>query len=347
MPEVNEIMEKIIIAVDAMGGDNAPGCVIDGVVTALKAYDDIFVRLFGDEEKIKKELEGKVYDNARLEIIHSEEEITMHDEPMMAVRRKTKSSMVMGLMDVKEKRAHAFVSAGSTGALFLGGMAYVRLVKGIDRPALAPVLPGLKKPFLLIDSGANADCQPKYLMQFGLMGSVYMNKVMGVENPNVGLVNIGAEEEKGNKLHKEAYQLMKNQSVYTFGGNCEARDIQVGDFDVVATDGFTGNVILKYAEGLTKVLFKQIKSGVMETMRGKLGGAMLKPVFGKIKDKMNPDEYGGAPLLGLDGAVVKAHGSSNGYAFSRAVLQARTMVLGDIVGTIKKGLNDISKNQEA
>lgn len=339
-------MEKIIIAVDAMGGDNAPGCVIEGVVAALKAFDDISIRLFGDSEIVNKALAGMAYDKERLEVIHSEEEISMHDEPMMAVRRKTKSSMVMGLMDVKEKRAHAFVSAGSTGALFLGGMAYVRLVKGIDRPALAPVLPGLKKPFLLIDSGANADCQPKYLMQFGLMGSVYMNKVMNVEKPRVGLVNIGIEEEKGNKLHKEAFQMMKNQSVYDFGGNCEARDIQVGDFDVIATDGFTGNVILKYAEGLTKVLFKQIKSGVTETMRGKMGGLMLKPVFSKIKDKMNPDEYGGAPLLGLDGAVVKAHGSSNGYAFSRAIFQARTMVKGDIVGTIKEGLLAIQKSEE-
>jgi len=340
-------LEKIIIAVDAMGGDNAPGCVIDGCVRALNAVSDISIRLFGDKEKVEKELSGYTFDRSRLEVIHAEEEITMHDEPMMAVRRKQKSSMVMALMDVREKRAHACVSAGSTGALFLGGMAYVRVVRGVDRPALATVMPGLKKPFMLLDVGANADCQPKYIMQFGLMGSVYMNRVMGVEKPRVGLVNIGAEEEKGNKLYKEAHQLMKAQSAYDFDGNCEARDIQVGDFDVVACDGFTGNVVLKYAEGLTKVLFKQIKSGIMESIRGKIGGMVLKPVFGSIKDKMNPDEYGGAPLLGLEGEVVKAHGSSNGYAFHKAILQARGMVQTDIVGKIKEGLEEITKNEEA
>lgn len=334
-------MDKIIISVDAMGGDNAPNAVVEGCIRSLRALDDIEIRLFGRKEKIEGLLADANDVKDRIEIIHAEEEISMHDEPMMAVRKKKNSSMVMGLMDVREKRANAFVSAGSTGALFLGGMAYVRMVKGIDRPALAPIMPGLKGPFMLIDSGANADCQPKYIMQFGLMGSVYMNQVMGVKEPKVGLVNIGIEEEKGNKLAKEAYQLMSQQSAYHFAGNCEAREIQTGEFDVVATDGFTGNVILKYAEGFSKALLKTLKKEIMSTTIGKLGGLMLKPAFSKVKESMSADEYGGAPLLGLEGAVVKAHGSSNGYAFYRAIVQAREIVVTDVVGKIRGGLDKI------
>lgn len=340
-------MDRITIAVDAMGGDNAPGAVIDGCIRALRALDDIRIRLFGKKDAIAPMLSDAKDVADRIEIIHAEEEISMHDEPMMAVRRKKNSSMVMGLLDVRDKNSDAFVSAGSTGALFLGGMAYVRLVKGIDRPALAPIMPGYKGPVMLIDSGANADCQPKYIMQFGLMGSVYMNQVMGIETPNVGLVNIGIEEEKGNKLYKEAYQLMKNQTAYHFGGNCEAREIQMGDFNVVAADGFTGNVILKYAEGFAKVLFKTLKNEIMSTTRGKIGGLMLKGSFSKVKGMLNADEYGGAPLLGLEGAVVKAHGSSNGYAFYRAIVQAKTMVQTDVVGKIRDGLNKIQAQENA
>ena len=202
------------------------------------------------------------------------------------------------------QNAQAFVSAGSTGALFLGGMVTLRMLPGISRPALAAVLPGLNAPFMLLDCGANADCQPEYLKQFGLMGSVYMDRVMNVKEPKVGLVNIGAEEEKGSKLYKEAHQLMKAQKVYTFCGNVEARDIQLGDAQVVVADGFTGNVILKYAEGLSSALFKMIKTEIMSTTRGKLGGLMLKPAFGSVKTRMNKDEYGGAPLLGVNGCVV-------------------------------------------
>lgn len=334
-------MEKYVIAVDAMGGDNAPEAVIDGCAEALRAMNFVSIRLFGQREKVEPLLSRLSGAQDRVEFIDCPEVITMHDEPMLAVRRKRNSSMVMGLMDVKEKRAHAFVSAGSTGALFLGGMAYVRLMRGIDRPALGTVIPGLNKPFLLLDSGANADCQPKYLVQFGLMGSVYMEKQMGVKNPRVGLVNIGAEEEKGSRLYKDAHRMMSKQSVYRFDGNCEARDIQKGDFDVVVCDGFTGNVILKYAEGLTSVLFKKMKQTFLSSLRGKIGALLLKPSFTAIKTSMNADEYGGALLMGLEGTVVKAHGSSNAYAFRRALEQAVNMVKTGVVESIREGLDTI------
>ena len=340
-------MEKIIIAVDAMGGDHAPEAVIEGCALALREAKEISVRLFGQKNVVLPLLDTFADVKDRIELIDAPEIISMHDEPMLAVRRKKDSSMVMGLMDVREGRAQAFVSAGSTGALFLGGMAYVRMIPGIDRPALAPVLPGLKNPFLLIDSGANADCQPKYLVQFGLMGSVYMEKQMGVKNPRVGLVNIGTEEEKGSRLYKDAHQMMSKQSVYRFDGNCEARDIQKGDFDVVVCDGFTGNVILKYAEGLTSVLFKKMKQTFLSSLRGKIGALLLKPSFTAIKTSMNADEYGGAPLMGLSGVVVKAHGSSNAYAFSRALLLARSMAEAKVTERIAEGVKEIKSALDA
>ena len=268
------------IIVDAMGGDNAPGCVLEGLQLFLQNNKDALIKLFGPEEQLKDLLSARPADfQSRVTLINAPEVITMHDEPMMAVRRKSASSLMRAMNAVKAGDAQAFVSAGSTGAIFLAGMVTLRMLPGISRPALAPVLPGLNKPFLLIDCGANADCQPEYLKQFGLMGSAYMHSVMDVDTPRVGLVNIGAEEEKGNKLYKDAHQLMKQQSVYDFIGNVEARDIQTGDADVVVSDGFTGNIILKYAEGLSSALFKMIKTEVMASLRGKLGGLMLKPAF--------------------------------------------------------------------
>ena len=328
----------MVIAVDAMGGDNAPGCVIEGVRQYLAVHGEDTIRLFG-----KKELLTDLPE--RVEVINCPEVITMNDEPMLAIRRKQDSSLVMGLKDVKDGASRAFVSAGSTGALFLGGMVILRMLKGISRPALAPVLPGTKNPFVLLDSGANADCQPEYLNQFGLMGSAYMKSVFGVESPRVGLVNIGIEPEKGAKLYKDAYQLMNAQTAYRFGGNCEAREIQKGEFDVVVADGFTGNVILKYAEGFAACLLGTIKGEVMKTLRGKLGGLLLKPAFKNIKKQMNTDEYGGAPLIGVNGVVVKAHGSSKGYAFYRALEQARMMAQNDLVGKIQEGLLSLSENK--
>ncbi len=336
------LTDKIVIAVDAMGGDNAPDCVIEGIKTYLSEAKDAAVRLYGPEAELKPKLSDL---GDRVTLIDAPEVITMHDEPMLAVRRKGNSSLMQAITAVKNGEAQAVVSAGSTGAVFLGGMVTLRMLRGIARPALAPVLPGLNAPFMLIDCGANADCQPEYLKQFGLMGSAYMHAVMGVEEPKVGLVNIGAEEEKGSKLYKEAHKLMAGQSAYRFVGNVEAREIQTGDADVIVSDGFTGNVILKYAEGLSTALFKMIRDEITASLRGKLGGLMLKPAFQTIKTRMNKDEYGGAPLLGVNGVVVKAHGSSNGYAFSKALSQAEKMVRGGMVDALRQGLEQLNATQ--
>ena len=335
--------DKMLLAVDAMGGDNAPECVLEGVSLFLKEFEDTDILLFGSEEKLKPLWDGLGEIRSRVTLCPTGEEISMHDEPMMAVRRKQDSSLVQGLKAVKDGRAQGFVSAGSTGAIFLGGMITLKMQKGISRPAIGAIFPGVKNPFLLMDCGANADCQPDYLRQFGLMGSVYMQKVLGVDKPRVALVNIGAEEEKGSKLYKEAHQLMKVQSAYHFTGNIEAREIQTGDADVVVCDGFTGNIILKYAEGLTHSLFTVIRTEVKKTLRGKVGGLMLKPSFQTVRQSMNPDRYGGAPLLGVNGVVVKAHGSSNGYAFGKALEQARKMVFSRVVEALGEGLNAIEE----
>ena len=261
---------------------------------------------------------------------------------MLAVRRKVNSSLVQAMLAVREKRAGAVVSAGSTGAVLACGMLRIGRIPGIERPALAPVIPGAKKPFMLIDAGANVDCQPKYLTQFGLMGSVYMKSVMGVNDPAVGLVNIGAEEEKGNKLTKETYQLMKAQTSYRLAGNAEARDIPTGDFDVVVADGFDGNIILKYTEGMASAMMGMLKENLMSSTITKLGAALSRPAFRKFKRSFDYNVYGGAPLLGIDGAVIKAHGSSGDAAIMNAVRQAREMLANDVSGKIRQGLEGLA-----
>ena len=276
-------MEKYVIALDAMGGDHAPDAIVKGAIMALRQFSDVRILLAGPKDRLETLIADASDVNSRIEIIEADEVIGMDESPMIAVRKKVNSSMVQAMLAVREKRAGAMVSAGSTGALLACGMLRLGRIKGIERPALAPVMPGAKGPWLLIDSGANVDCQPKYLVQFGLMGSVYMKNVMGVENPKVGLVNIGAEEEKGNKLTKETFQLMKNQTSYSFAGNCEARDIPTGDFDVVVADGFDGNLILKYTEGLAKAMMTLMKEDLMSSLRTKIGGVLAKPGMRKFK----------------------------------------------------------------
>ena len=339
-------LKEYIIAVDAMGGDNAPEAVVKGAVEALRKLSDVRVLLAGDAGRIESLLEGADDVRARVEIIDAPEVIGMEEAPMMAVRRKLNSSMVQAAMAVREKRAHAMVSAGSTGAVLACGMLRIGRIHGIERPALAPVIPGKNKPFLLIDCGANVDCQPKYLEQFGLMGSVYMQSVLGVEKPSVGLANIGAEEEKGNKLSREAYQLMSRQTSYAFAGNAEARDIPTGDYDVVVADGFDGNIILKYTEGIISALMSMLKQEMTANLRSKLGAALLLPALRNFRNRMSYHAYGGAPLLGVEGAVVKAHGSSDSEAIMNAVRQARTMVEGDVVGKITKGLAGLQTQEK-
>lgn len=331
-------MSQYVIALDAMGGDHAPDAIVEGAIRALRKYKDVKILLTGPEEKLKSLTAGAADVQDRLEIINASEVIGMDESPMMAVRKKKDSSLVVAMNAVREGRAGAVVSAGSTGAVLAGGMFKIGRIQGIERPALAPVLPGLKKNFMLIDSGANVDCQPRYLLQFGLMGSVYMKNVLDVADPQVGLVNIGVEAEKGNKLTKETYALMQQQNGYCFAGNCEARDVFTGDFDVVVADGFDGNVILKHTEGLAKALFTMIKEELMSSLGTKIGAMLAKPAFRKVKKRMDYNAVGGAPLLGVNGAVVKAHGSSGAEAIENAILQARRMLEGDIVGKICEGL---------
>ena len=338
-------MERYVIALDAMGGDHAPDATVGGAVRALRRFEDISMILTGPKDRIEALLAGADDVRRRIEIVDCDEVITMDEHPMMAVRKKVNSSMVQAMLAVREKRAGAAVSAGSTGALLACGMLRVGRIPGIERPALAPVLPGENGPFLLIDSGANVDCQPKYLTQFGLMGSVYMSAVMGVKEPKVGLVNIGTETEKGNKLTKETFQMMSAQTSYRFAGNCEAREVPSGDFDVVVADGFDGNLILKYTEGLAGAMLTMLKENLMSSTRTKLGALLCKPAFRSFKKRLDYNAHGGAPLLGVEGAVVKAHGSSGAEAISNAVRQARTMLEGCVVEKIRAGLSGLEQEQ--
>ena len=321
-------MSEYTIALDAMGGDQAPDAIVAGAIAALKRFGDIRVILAGPQKRLEELVSGADEVRDRLEILPADEVIQMDDSPMLAVR---------------EGRAGAVVSAGNTGALLAGGMLRIGRIAGIERPALAPVIPGVNKPFLLIDAGANVDCQPRYLVQFGLMGSVYMRSVMNVERPAVGLVNIGAEAEKGNRLTKETYQLMQAQTSYYFAGNVEARDVPSGDFDVVVADGFDGNIILKYTEGLASAMMGMLKSDLNASRVTKLGAALSRPAFRKFKRSMDYNAYGGAPLLGVDGAVIKAHGSSGETAIMNALRQAREMLAGDVAGKIREGLEGLTE----
>lgn len=331
-------MRSFTIAIDAMGGDHAPDALVSGAVAALKRFDDLKILLAGRQNQIESLLVGADSLRSRIEILPADEIIDMNESPMLAVRTKRNASVVVAANAVREGRADAMVSAGSTGAVLACGMFKIGRINGIERPALAPVLPTLGSPFLLIDSGANVDCQPKYLEQFGLMGSVYMNSVLNVQNPKVGLVNIGTESEKGNKLTREAYALMESQTSYNFIGNVEARDLFSGVADVVVADGFDGNIILKQTEGLSKAMFKMIKEGMMSSTRAKIGALLVKPALYGLKDKMDYNKVGGAPLLGVNCAVVKAHGASEAQAVENAVAQARQMLIGDVTGKIREGL---------
>ena len=334
----------IRIAVDAMGGDNAPGAVVEGCLMALRERADISVALAGQTGVIEPLLADAGALRERIDIIEAPDVISMHEHPAMAVRRKPNSSLVKALDAVKHGEAQACVSAGSTGALLTGGIFRVGRIKGIDRPALASVIPSTARPYLLLDCGANADCRPEYLVQFALMGSVYMEKVKGYANPRVALVNIGAESEKGNELSKAAYALLAKSNL-NFTGNIEPRDIPAGAADVVVADGFTGNVVLKLTEGLASMLMGMIKTELMSSTVTKLGAALAKPAFRNVKKRMDYTEEGGAPLLGVRGAVIKAHGSSNATAIKNALYQAARMVEGDIVNIIETQLSALAAAQ--
>jgi glycerol-3-phosphate acyltransferase PlsX len=327
------------LAIDAMGGDHAPKEIVIGAMKAVKEFSDIHITLVGDENKIKEHLT----DSERITIIHTTEVILGTDEPVRAVRRKKDASMVLAARQVTDGAADACISAGNTGALMAAGLFVVGRIEGIDRPALAPTLPTIGgEGFLLLDVGANADAKPEHLLQYAIMGSLYSEKVRGIESPRVGLLNIGTEEKKGNELTKHAYGLLKDANI-NFVGNVEARDLLEGVADVVVTDGFTGNMVLKTIEGTALGMFKMLKTALMSSFTSKLAAAVLKPNLKTLKNTLDYSEYGGAALFGLDAPVIKAHGSSNGQAVFSAIRQTREMVQKDVVGQIKKTVEEASK----
>ena len=313
--------EIVKVAVDAMGGDNAPGEIVKGAVDAVNADKRVKVFLTGRESVIKEELKKYNYREEQMEIIHAEEVIETGEPPVMAIRKKKNSSIVKAMYLVRDGECDAFVSAGSTGAVLVGGQVIVGRIKGVERPPLAPVIPHMNGVSLLLDCGANVDARPSQLLQFAKMGSVYMESVIGVKNPRVGLVNIGVEEEKGNALTKEAYPLLKNCPEIHFIGNVEARDIPLGGADVLVCEAFVGNVVLKMLEGVSGALIQKIKDGMMTSFRSKMGALLVKPALKRTLKDFSTDEYGGAPLLGLNGLVVKTHGSSRAIEIRNSILQ--------------------------
>ena len=325
------------IFVDAMGGDNAPQAPVAGTIEALRRFPSLEVTLagvLGEVEPLLKDCEDV---RSRITLVDAPEVITNNEHPVMGVRTKKKSATVIGMLQVREGEADGFVSAGSTGATLAGGMFRLGRIPGIERPALAPILPNGKNGVLLIDCGANVDCKPEYLTQFGLMGHAYMKGVMGVTEPRVGLINIGAEAEKGNALVKAAYPMME-KAPYRFVGNVEARDLLADTADVLVCDGFDGNLVLKFMEGVAGTLMGIIKKELTADLRSTIGAAIAKPAFRRVKQAMDYSEVGGAPLLGVQGCVVKGHGSSNGHAFACAIAQCVRMIEGKVPAIIEEGL---------
>lgn len=313
--------ERVNVAVDAMGGDNAPLEIVKGAIEAVNEDKRVKVYLVGREPAIAEELKKYQYDPEQVEIVHAEEVIEMSEPPVMAIRKKKDSSIVKAMHMVKEGTCDAVVSAGSTGAVLVGGQVLVGRIKGVERPPLAPLIPTVDGVSLLIDCGANVDARPSHLVQFAKMGSIYMESVMGIKNPRVGIVNIGAEEEKGNALVKETFPLLKSCPEINFIGSVEARDIPYGAADVIVCEAFVGNVILKMYEGVGAALIKKVKEGMMTSLRSKIGALLVKPALKKTLKGFSTDEYGGAPLLGLNGLVVKTHGSSKAIEIKNTVLQ--------------------------
>lgn len=313
--------EFVNVAVDAMGGDNAPLEIVKGAVDAVNESSHVKVYLTGQEDAIRSELAKYTYNSNQVEIVHATEVIETAEPPVMAIRKKKDSSIVKALNLVKDGVCDAYVSAGSTGATLVGGQVIVGRIKGVERPPLAPLIPTEKGCALLIDCGANVDARPSHLVQFAKMGSVYMEYVMGVKHPKVGIVNIGAEEEKGNALVKETFPLLKNCSGINFIGSVEARDIPAGAADVIVCEAFVGNVILKTYEGVGLTLISKVKEGMMSTLRSKIGALLVKPALKNTLKAFDLEQYGGAPLLGLKGLVVKTHGSSKANEIKNSILQ--------------------------
>ncbi|MDO4454501.1 MAG: phosphate acyltransferase PlsX [Eubacteriales bacterium] len=315
------MQEMVKVVVDAMGGDNAPAEIVRGAVDAVNKRNDIKVILTGKQKDIEDQLQKYTYPKEQIEIVCASEVIETAEPPVKAIRSKKDSSIVVGMNLVKKGQADAFVSAGSSGAILVGGQLIVGRIKGIERPPLAPLIPTKNGAALLVDCGANVDARPSHLVQFAKMGATYMEHVVGIKNPKVGIVNIGAEEEKGNALVKETFPLLKQCTDINFIGSVEARDIPYGICDVIVCEAFVGNVILKLYEGVGAVLISKVKQGMMTTLRSKIGAMLVKPALKKTLKAFDAGQYGGAPLLGLNGLVVKAHGSSKANEITNSIIQ--------------------------
>ncbi len=323
------------IVIDGMGGDNAPKSNVEGVVNAIKEYS-VDLIITGDKDILEKEFSKYDFDRNKLEIVHTTEIIENEDKPVKAIRSKKDSSMVVALRLVKEGKADAIVSAGSTGALLAGGLFIVGRIKGIDRPCLCPAIPNVNKGMTIIaDGGANADCKPRNLVDFAAMSNIYAKKVLCINNPKIGLANIGLEEGKGNDLVKKAYEELKNIDI-NFIGNVEARDVINDCTDIIVCDGFTGNILLKSTEGVAMSVMKLIKETLLSSTKGKIGAMLIKDDLKKLKSYIDYSEYGGAPLLGVNGGVIKAHGSSNSTAIKNAINQGIKFANGNVVEDIKE-----------
>ena len=341
-----EERKKTIVALDAMGGDFAPAQQVKGAVEDVCENADIVVKLFGIEEKIRAELEKYSYPEGQIEVVHAPTVIETADSPVLAIKTKKDSSMVRGLFAVRNKEADAFISCGCTGALLVGGQTIVGRIRGIQRGALAFVMPSLKGPVLMIDCGANADARPEMLVQFAQMGSIYMEHIVGIPNPKVGIVNIGEEEEKGNLLVKETFPLLKACESINFFGSIESRSIPEGDVDVVVCDAFVGNVILKMYEGVSNALITKIKDVLMSSLKTKIGAALIKDDLKKMLKGFSADDYGGAPMLGLKNLVVKPHGNSGSAVIKNAIEQCEAFVAADITGKIAENIADSKAGSE-
>lgn len=328
--------ETVRVAVDAMGGDNAPGEIVKGAVEAVQAEKDIKVFLVGRQDAVNDELAKYTYDKEKIEVVHAEEVIEMAEPPVNAIRKKKQSSLVIGMNMIKHQEADAIVTAGSTGATLVGGQVLVGRIKGIERPPLAPLVPTEKGVSLLIDCGANVDARPSHLVQFAQIGSIYMENIVGIKNPRVAILNIGAEEEKGNQLVKETFPLLKECPGINFIGSIEAREIPHGGADVIVCEAFAGNIVLKLYEGVAATLLSKVKEGLMSSLRSKIGALLIKPALKQTLKSFDASQYGGAPLLGLNGLVVKTHGSAKAIDVKNSILQCVTFKQQDINGKIKE-----------
>jgi len=327
------------VAVDAMGGDNAPGEIVQGCINALSKEADVSVILVGQEEKIRACLGGKTYDESRLSVRNATEVIETGDPPVASIRGKKDSSMVVGMKMVRAGEADAFVSAGSSGALLVGGQVIVGRIKGVERAPFAPLLPtDTGRPTLLLDAGANVDARPEHLKQFALLGSIYMEKAVGVKNPKVAILNVGLEEEKGNALVKAVYPELKELPGINFIGSMEAREVTHGYADVCVCEGFTGNMVLKTMEGTASSVMKLLKKAMLSSFTSKIGAALLKPALKEALQEFDASKFGGAPMLGLKGLVVKTHGNAKAREICNAILQCRTYHEENISGHISEAI---------